>query len=129
MKPRKEIGDASSSTVRKRKSDAVDLLKMEAGTTQEATTSMKALILMKGGQEERSKVLEEMGLGRELNEEESISMMADLNMTWYKYKNWARYAMMHRYIYNDPFPYQFSPFHLFIIFIISLFQMDEEIQH
>ena len=129
MKPRKEIGDASSSAVRKRKSDAVDFLKMEAGTTQESTTSMKALILMKGGQEDRSKVLEEMGLGRELNEEESISMMADLNMTWYKYKNWSRYVMMYRYIYNDPFPYQFSPFHLFIIFIISLFQMDEEIQH
>ena len=45
---------------------------------------------MKGGQEERSKVLEEMGLGRELNEEESISMMADLNMTWYKHKNYVK---------------------------------------
>ena len=129
MKPRKEIGDASSSTVRKRKSDAVDFLKMEAGTTKESTTSMKALILMKGGEEERSKVLEEMVLGRELNEEESISMMADLNMTWYKYKNWSRYVMMYRYIYTDPLPYQFPPFHLFIIFIMSLFQMDEEIQH
>ena len=98
MKPRKEIGDASSSTVRKRKSDAVDFLKMDAGTTQESTTSMKALILMEGGQEERSKVLEDMGLGRELNEEESISMMAHLNMTWYKYKNWSRYVMMYRYL-------------------------------
>ena len=73
MQPRKEIGDASQSTVRKRKSNAVDFLKMEAGTTEESTTSMQVLILMKGGQEERSKVLEEMGLGRELNEEESIN--------------------------------------------------------
>ena len=64
---------------------------MEAGTTQESTTSMKALILMKGGQEERSKVLEEMGLGRE-----SIFTIS--------------------FVYN-------------VYTVISLFQMDEEIQH
>ena len=90
-KPRKEATEVSTGTLRRRVRTSEEYLKTQAGETSRSHNICESALIKRSTKESREEILKDLGvLHDHMDGAEGLAMIADLNMTWYSYRQWGK---------------------------------------